>query len=71
MKFGDENEEVRALQNALQITGDFPANVKPTGYYGTITANAVYKFQLRNVISIPDRNNAGPKTRGALNALFK
>lgn len=62
--------EVMALQHALQITGDFPASVNPTTYYGNVTANAVYKFQVRNGIAPADRNHCGPRTRAALNALF-
>lgn len=68
MQLGDSNAEVLALQHALSVTGDF--TIDPTGFYGTITAGAVYKFQLRNGISPTARNNVGPKTMAALNALF-
>lgn len=71
MQLYDQNSEVWALQIALKITGDFPAQVKPSGYYGNVTAAAVASFQLKHGIVPTSRNSAGPKTRAALNVLFK
>lgn len=75
MQYGDTSGEVKMLQTALQYLGHFPATLNPTGFYGSITANAVYKFQTSIVngvqrVSVPDRNHAGPKTRAALNLIF-
>lgn len=70
MAYGQSSNEVMALQQALQVTGDFPESINPTAYYGNATAAAVFKFQVRHGITPADRNHAGPKTRAALNALF-
>jgi hypothetical protein len=70
MTYGDTSDEVRALQTALQLTGDFPESVPVSGFYGAITAQSVYKFQTRSGIDPTSRNHAGPRTCGALNALF-
>ena len=70
MSFGDANDDVKALQKALTLTGDFPVSISPTGYYGNATSAAVLKFQIRSGILQPDRNHAGPLTRAALNARF-
>jgi hypothetical protein len=37
------------LQNFLKDQGTFPTNVESTGYYGSITADAVLEWQLNNV----------------------
>ena len=70
VQYGDYNPEVKKIQSALQSLGHFPPNIAPTGYYGTITGNAVYKFQFENGIVPPARNNVGPKTRQSLNTRF-
>lgn len=70
LTFGDRSDEVKILQQALQFIGDFPASVPCTGYYGTITAAAVYKFQLNSGIFPTAREHVGPQTRAALNAIF-
>lgn len=59
---GDENEDVRKLQQVLKNKGYF--NVDITGYYGYITETAVLKFQKDNGL-IAD-GIAGPKTFAAL-----
>ena len=64
---GEQSDNVKNLQLALQLLGFFLVTIIPTGYYGNITANAVYAFQVANNIIPPDRNNAGPRTRTALN----
>lgn len=76
MKLGDENDEVRALQTALQQEGLFPATIKPTRYYGNITREAVLAFQRKYNVAPPEELNAlagrsvGPKTLAALNLIF-
>lgn len=71
MQYGERSEEVKMLQTALQTLGHFPSSLNPTGFYGNVTANGVYKFQVSRGISTPDRNHAGPKTRSVLNEIFK
>lgn len=70
MAQGQQSDEVKILQQALTITGDFPSSIAPTGYYGNETAHAVLKFQNRSGITPPASTNVGPKTRAALNVLF-
>lgn len=75
LKYGQNNFETRALQIALAIDGW--ANFEEiTGYYGTVTANAVLAFQLKyNVAPTSELNqlkgrSVGPATRKQLNLLF-
>lgn len=73
--YGQKSEDVRALQTALKILGFFKYP-EITGYYGPITAKAVYDFQVKyNVASFWELyflrgNRVGPKTRAMLNNLF-
>jgi hypothetical protein len=76
MKYGDNSEDVRRLQTALQINGTFRKTLAPTGFYGAITRKAVLDFQLK--YKIADRNyllslggkNSGPLTLKQLNLLY-
>lgn len=76
IKYGQKNSEVLALQTALQIDGSFPTTLKPTSYYGDITAKAVKSFQYKyNVAPASEIESLGgrtigPKTRIALNNIF-
>ncbi len=45
LTIGSMGGEVVNLQYALQELGYFPANIKPTGYFGGITRQAVKDFQ--------------------------
>ena len=45
LKYSDKNEEVKQLQIRLQDQNFFPYNVKPTGWFGSITKKAVNIFQ--------------------------
>lgn len=45
MHFGETSDDILKMQQLLQAKGYFKANVKPTGYYGLITAEAVLKLQ--------------------------
>jgi len=75
---GDEGEEIRQLQTALQILGFFPKFQQLTLFYGNITRNAVRQFQVRYGIAwplvpwlTPGYGRTGPKTRAKLNILFQ
>ena len=76
IEFGQTSAEVKILQDALRITGDFSAKVLSTGFYGEITRQAVLSFQVRNNVapiaelrSVNGRR-CGTKTRSKLNQLF-
>lgn len=71
MKMNETSDEVKALQQALRIDGEFtyPTN---TGFYGDVTRKAVHGFQVK--YKIPDDNTngtiVGQKTMAQLNKLF-
>lgn len=54
VNFGEENASVGVLQRYLQAKGFFPANHGTTNYYGSITAEAVLKWQLANNVDNPE-----------------
>lgn len=74
--YRERSQEVKFLQDVLKIEGTFPKSVLSTGYYGSITAQAVYDFQVKH--NVADRaeldelggRRVGPKTRGRLNMLY-
>jgi len=74
--FGMRNNDVAMLQECLKYEELFPINVPSTGYYGNITAKAVYKFQVKYEVAPKEELDAlkgrrvGPKTRAKLNQLF-
>lgn len=72
LQYGQTGEEVKHLQTALQIEGQFPAEVPITGYFGVTTRDAVRKFQLKYNIASSGTGfgRCGPKTRAKLNELF-
>lgn len=64
---GSHGAQVLFLQKTLQALKFFPASETPTGYFGTITENALKAFQTsRNLESI---GIVGPLTRKALSEL--
>lgn len=50
MKMGDKNEEVKRLQERLAELGYFKH--EPTGFYGKLTAYAVYQFQIDKKVQL-------------------
>jgi len=68
--------DVIALQNCLKFEGVFPSNIESTGYYGSVTANSVLKFQKKYTIDTEEVLNdllgreVGPKTRQKLNEIY-
>lgn len=74
MVYGQSSKDIKALQDILRYEGFF--KTPSTGYYGPITASAVYKFQVKyNAASIQELNllqgkRVGPKTLAILNKLY-
>lgn len=71
-----QKADVVALQNILKYEGHFPSNASSTGYYGSITAKAVYAFQVAHKVaplseldSLRGRR-VGEKTIKALNEIY-
>lgn len=73
---GQNNIEVKALQDALRLDGEFPSNVPSSGLYGDITRRAVLAFQKKYSIApfqeLDELNGnlVGIKTREKLNMLY-
>lgn len=67
MRFGQQSEDIRKMQEVLQQKGFFPKNQTPTGYYGGITRKAVKDFQIHSGIKHNEGWQAGPQTLSALN----
>jgi hypothetical protein len=73
MKFGDRNKEVAKMQDKLKSEKVFPSNIESSGYYGSITAQAVLSFQRKYAVASEDEliqlagRLVGPKTLKALN----
>lgn len=65
LEFGMRGEEVRQLQ--LVLIGEELLASEATGYFGTLTREAVIQFQKAR--SIDPIGMVGPKTRAALNSL--
>ncbi len=61
---GDSGQTVTAIQDALKALGFFPTSVASTGFYGTVTVQAVRDFQAEN--SLTADGVAGPSTQGLL-----
>lgn len=61
-KYGSRGEEVKAIQQSLKDRGLFNEDV--TGYYGSVTQEAVRKFQKQKGLQVD--GIAGPQTLKAL-----
>lgn len=76
LQYDISSQEVARLQTTLRKLGYFPKMKESTGYYGDITQNSIYHFQLDHVQLTPKENFIykgryfGTKTRQALNALL-
>lgn len=71
--FGQSGGDISALQTALQIDGEFPESVPPSGFYGDITRRAVLAYRLKYGIdssSDPLGKMVGPLMRAKLNMSF-
>lgn len=67
LTYGNNSDEVKFLQKALQIDGEFTYPTI-TGNFGPITLTAVKAFQSK--YAIPSTGFVGPMTRNKLNKLF-
>lgn len=69
---GDSGDKVKILQEELKKLNLL--RIEPTGFYGEVTENAVYKFQQRKgIVSNKSEEGAGvfgPSTRNALNGIL-
>jgi hypothetical protein len=74
-EYGQRNDVVKNLQKVLKWAGFFK-DVEPTGYYGGLTAKAVYNFQITNNVASKEELDSlagmsvGPKTEAKLLELF-
>lgn len=68
LRVGVRGEDVRQLQQLLQGMGLYPATVVTTGYYGSITANAVRSFQ--RLFGLPVSGVADDATRLLMNSIL-
>ena len=74
MEFGQRSPEIVRLQDFLKARGFFPSNQQSTGFYGHVTALAVYNFQIANAVASPVELNqlkgkrVGQKTLTSINA---
>jgi peptidoglycan hydrolase-like protein with peptidoglycan-binding domain/3D (Asp-Asp-Asp) domain-containing protein len=72
LKYGDSGSEVRKLQQ--ELIGMHLLGVETTGYFGEVTAHAVFKFQQTNsIVTDKDSGDAGlfgAKTRATLNDII-
>lgn len=68
LSFGMRGSEVVRLQDRLKQLGFFPKTVTSTGYFGTVTRDAVSKFQRYYGIT-PSVGYFGPITRKKINSL--
>lgn len=66
-KYGMRNSDVSELQQDLKDLGFL--SIKPTGYFGDITQNAVEKFQ--NRYNLKSDGIAGNQTISKINSLFR
>lgn len=71
MKYGDTGQDVVELQNRLKALGYFPQKQSSTGYYGDITAQSVYSYQICKVVNFEPLKGVlsyvGCETLSALN----
>ncbi|WP_245808854.1 C40 family peptidase [Shouchella patagoniensis] len=63
MRIGSQGSNVTALQDKLRSLGFF--NQSSTGYYGTVTRDAIRNYQKANGLQVD--GIAGPQTQSALN----
>jgi hypothetical protein len=70
LKKGMSGDDVRQLQILLQKLNYLPSSQTPSTYFGSITSNALIKFQRDNKIQ-PSTGSFGPTTQAKLISLIK
>ena len=63
------DRSIKSLQDCLKFEGFFPTNIESTGYFGSITKNAVIAFQKKYGINPPE-GVVGPLTMNKLTNLY-
>lgn len=53
MEMGQRSPEIARLQDYMRSRGFFPSNIESTGFYGRLTALAVYNFQIARKVASP------------------
>lgn len=77
LAFGNTNPQVAKLQDVLKYLGFFPSNAASTGYYGAVTAKAVYDWQTRYEVTSAEEIERlqgrvfGAKSIAKMNAILK
>jgi hypothetical protein len=66
LSLGMTDPDISALQGFLQSKQYFPQTIKPTGYFGQITKNALQAYQSAN--NIPATGYFGPLSRASINS---
>lgn len=61
---------VKSLQDCLKHYGTFPTNVESTGFLGSITKEAISKFQVKEKLHATGTGTVGPQTKLRLSQLF-
>jgi peptidoglycan hydrolase-like protein with peptidoglycan-binding domain len=61
---GSRGDDVRKLQEMLKEDDDRNFTASSTGYFGSLTAEALKRFQLKNSIASTTTGTVGPLTRG-------
>lgn len=51
MQQGNRFDDIKRLQDFLKTEGVFPSNLESTGFYGNLTAKAVYAFQIKHNVA--------------------
>lgn len=75
-EFGSRSDDVKALQDILKYENLYPTNTESTGYYGTITAAGVLKWQTQHAVAPASEitplagRRVGAKTIAALNQIY-
>jgi peptidoglycan hydrolase-like protein with peptidoglycan-binding domain len=75
MRYGEANNEIKALQDTLKTFGFMDKSVPSSGFYGDITKRAVRDFQWKYSVASPivlwwnGGKYVGKATRDALNKL--
>ncbi len=76
LEFGITDPDVKELQDILKFEQLFPTNVESSGFYGSITAKAIYNWQIKHHVAPQEEldqlqgKRVGEKTIEALNQIY-